>query len=210
LTRPLLITDCDEVLLHMVKPFRDWLAEFHGIDFHWNGNDFAKAVHYIANGELVPQKETWRLLGAFFETEMNRQYPIAGAIEAIGEIGREADVVVLTNLQDHFNEARTAQLLSHGLSLKVFTNQGPKGPALQKILAEYRPSRALFIDDIHHHHGSVADLAPDVHRLHLCGEPLLSPHIPCAHESGMAHARIDNWNEALPWIAGKLYGESHD
>jgi hypothetical protein len=39
---------------------------------------------------------------------------------------------------------------------------------------------------------------------------LLSPHIPCAHESGMAHARIDNWNEALPWIAGKLYGESHD
>ena len=71
----------------------------------------------------------------------------SGAVELGEAIGREADVVVLTNLQDHFNEARTAQLLSHGLNLKVFTNQGPKGPALQNILAEYRPSRALFIDD---------------------------------------------------------------
>ena len=26
MSRPLLITDCDEVLLHMVAPFRDWLV----------------------------------------------------------------------------------------------------------------------------------------------------------------------------------------
>ena len=25
--RPLIISDCDEVLLHMVAPFRDWLGE---------------------------------------------------------------------------------------------------------------------------------------------------------------------------------------
>ncbi|MFM5932113.1 MAG: HAD family hydrolase [Novosphingobium sp.] len=210
MNRPLLITDCDEVLLHMVKPFRDWLVDVHGIDFHWNGNDFSKAVHYLSSGDLVPGEETWRLLNVFFETQMDKQYPIAGALEAIGEIAREADVVVLTNLGHQFNAARTAQLAGHGFDLKVYTNLGPKGPALQKIIAEYAPSRALFVDDIAHHHGSVADLAPQVHRLHLCGEPLLAPHIPCAREAGQAHARIDNWNEALPWIAGKLYGEAHD
>lgn len=210
MNRPLLITDCDEVLLHMVKPFRDWLAEFHGIDFHWNGNDFSRAVHYAKTGDLVPMDETWRLMGVFFETQMDKQYPISGALEAVREIARGADVVVLTNLGDQFNAARTAQLADHGFGLKVYTNQGPKGPALQKIIAEYRPSRALFIDDIAQHHGSVADLAPDVHRLHLCGEPLLAPHIKCAHEAGHAHARIDNWNEALPWIAERLYGTSHD
>ncbi|PLK27399.1 hypothetical protein [Novosphingobium sp. TH158] len=210
MSRPLLITDCDEVLLHMVKPFRDWLFEFHGIDFHWNGNDFGKAVHRADTGELVPAEETWRLLNQFFETQMDRQYPIAGAIEAIGEIAREADVVVLTNLGDHFNAARTAQLAAHGLDLRVFTNLGPKGPALQRIVAEYAPSRALFVDDIAHHHGSVAELAPQVHRLHLCGEPLLAPHIHCAHKAGHAHARIDSWNEALPWITGRLYGDLHD
>ena len=31
--RPLLITDCDEVLLHMVSHFADWLSEAHALAF---------------------------------------------------------------------------------------------------------------------------------------------------------------------------------
>ena len=38
--RPLLITDCDEVLLHMVRHFGTWLGEAHGIDFDM-ASDFA-------------------------------------------------------------------------------------------------------------------------------------------------------------------------
>ena len=34
MSRPLLITDCDEVLLHMIGHFREWLAEAHGVDFN--------------------------------------------------------------------------------------------------------------------------------------------------------------------------------
>ena len=41
MTRPLIISDCDEVLLHMIGPFRDWLGEQHGIDFDMSGGDFA-------------------------------------------------------------------------------------------------------------------------------------------------------------------------
>ncbi|MFM2410423.1 MAG: hypothetical protein RL481_1251, partial [Pseudomonadota bacterium] len=33
MNRPLLVSDCDEVLLHMVVPFRDWLDEVHHIHF---------------------------------------------------------------------------------------------------------------------------------------------------------------------------------
>jgi hypothetical protein len=43
-----------------------------------------------------------------------------------------------------------------------------------------------------------------VTRLHLCGEPLLAPHIACAHEAGHAHARIDDWDRALPWLLERL------
>lgn len=204
MSRPLVITDCDEVLLHMVAPFGTWLTENHGIEFHFIGNDFSQAIRYVDGGEAVPVKESWKLLNAFFETEMHRQYPIAGALEAMQNLAEKADVVVLTNLGDQFNEARTRQLVEHGFGLRVYTNQGPKGPALQKIIAEYQPSRAVFIDDIAHHHGSVADLSPDVSRLHLCGEPRLAPHIPCALEAGQAHARIDNWQEALPWLLDRL------
>ncbi len=209
MSRPLVITDCDEVLLHMIAPFRDWLGESQGVTFTMNGNDFAHALRYTATGELVQGKEIWRLLDLFFVSEMHRQSPINGALAAMQQLGEQADVVVLTNLGDHFNEARTSQLAGHGFDLKVFTNQGPKGPALQKIVAEYGPSRAVFIDDLAQHHGSVAELSPHVHRLHLCGEPLLAPHINCAHQAGDAHARIDDWQQALPWLLERLYGEAH-
>lgn len=205
MSRPLVISDCDEVLLYMVAPFRDWLAEQHGIDFDMGGVDFARSLTYRDSGAKVEPEEIWRLLNRFFDDEMHRQSPVAGAIAAIAALREHADLVVLTNLLDHRQQARTRQLAEHGIDLRVFTNQGPKGPALQAILDEYRPSRAIFIDDLAQHHGSVAQVAPHVGRLHLCAEPMLAPHIDCAHRAGHAHARIDSWSEALPWLLGKLY-----
>lgn len=205
MSRPLVISDCDEVLLYMVAPFRDWLAEQHGIDFDMGGGDFARSLTYRDSGAKVEPAEIWRLLNRFFDDEMHRQSPVAGAIAAIAALREHADLVVLTNLLDHRQQARTRQLAEHGIDLRVFTNQGPKGPALQAILDEYKPSRAIFIDDLAQHHGSVAQVAPHVGRLHLCAEPMLAPHIDCAHRAGHAHARIDSWSEALPWLLGKLY-----
>lgn len=204
MSRPLVITDCDEVLLHMVAPFRGWLGELHDIDFAMDQHDFSRALTH-RDGRPVEFAEVWPLLNAFFDSEMHRQYPIAGAIEAMTALAEHADVVVLTNLLDHRQDSRTRQLADHGLAVRVFTNQGPKGPALQRILDEYRPSRAVFIDDLAQHHDSVAETAPQVARLHLCGEPLLAPHIPCAHRAGHAHARIDDWASALPWLIERLY-----
>lgn len=208
--RPLVISDCDEVLLHMVAPYKAWLSECHGIDFSMTDNDFSKAMRHRHGGELVKPEEIWRLLNLFFDTEMYRQHPIAGAVEGINTLARDADVVILTNLNDERREARTRQLRDVGINARVFTNTGPKGPALKAILSEYDPARAVFIDDLPQHHGSVADVVPHVSRLHLCGEPLLAPHIDCALKAGHAHARIDDWTHALPWIQNELHGENDD
>jgi hypothetical protein len=143
----------------------------------------------------------------FFDSEMHRQTAIEGAVAAIAELQREADVVVLTNLGDRYREPRMAQLREHGIAVPVFTNQGPKGPALQRIVERHAPSRAVFVDDLAHHLASAADLQPQVSRLHLCGESAVAPHIPCAFEAGHAHARIDTWAEALPWLLETLHGE---
>lgn len=206
MSRPLVISDCDEVLLHMIAPYRQWLGETQGITFRMDTHNFVDAMRWADTGEPVEPAEIWRLLNQFFETEMHRQQPIAGAVEAMRTLSGIADVVVLTNLGDHHQASRTRQLASHGLDVKVYTNLGPKGPALQRILEELRPTRAAFIDDIAHHHNSVAQLAPDVIRLHFCGEPQLAPMIPCAHVAGHAHARIDDWANALPWLLARLDG----
>ena len=190
-----------------LAPFRDWLGEAHGIDFSMEGSDFGQALKHQDTGTLVEGPEIWRLLNAFFDTEMHRQMPIMGAVDGVARLAEHADVVILTNLNDHRQATRTAQLRNVGINARVFTNQGPKGPALQAILDEYRPERAVFIDDLPQHHGSVAEIAPHVTRLQLCGEPLLAPHIACAHKAGHAHARIDDWASALPWLLERIDSE---
>ena len=204
MSRPLVISDCDEVVLRMVAHFRDWLGESHGVDFRLEGNNFATAMRWQESGEPLEQKEIWRLLGGFFESEMHRQDPIPGAVEGLNALSEIADVVILTNLHDDWQVRRAQQLADHGVHARVFTNQGPKGPALRTILDEYRPSKAIFIDDLAQHHRSAAEDAPELIRLHLCGEPSISPHIDCAHQAGHAHARIDTWEEALPWLLAQL------
>ncbi|MCJ2178657.1 HAD family hydrolase [Novosphingobium album (ex Hu et al. 2023)] len=207
---PLLITDCDEVLLYMIAHFRDWLAEEEGVAFDMSGGNFFQSMRRVESGERISQEDMWALLNKFFDGQMHRQTPVEGAVEAIAAIREHADVVVLTNLLDFRREARREQLAGHGIDVRVFTNQGPKGPALQAILDEYRPDRAVFIDDLSQHHGSVFEIAPQVRRLHLCAEPAIAPHIPCAAEAGHAHARIDEWERALPWLLESLTCEEKD
>ena len=210
MSRPLIISDCDEVLLHMVAHFRDWLGESEGVDFTIGSNNFAEAMRWRDSGESVGERDIWRLLGRFFDTEMDRQLPIEGAVAGITALAEHADVVILTNLNDERQERRARQLADHGIAARVFTNQGPKGPALKAIVEEYAPSRAIFIDDLPQHHHSAAETVPEVVRLHLCGEPQLAPHIDCAHRAGHAHARIDTWGEALPWLMDQLNLETQD
>lgn len=207
MSRPLVVTDCDEVLLHMVRHFRDWLGEAHAIDFALDGNPFAQAFRRRGSTDALDDAEKWSYLNQFFDTEMHRQTAIEGAAAAMAELAREADVVVLTNLADHYQASRASQLRGHGIEARVFTNQGPKGHALKRIVDEYAPSRAIFIDDIANHHASAAEVVPSVARLHFCGEPSVAPHIVCAHRAGHAHARLDTWTEALPWVLETLHGK---
>ena len=206
MNKPLVVTDCDEVLLHMIRHFRDWMAEQHGVDFDLSGNPFAADFLLPGRSEPLTYEEKWQFLDAFFDEEMARQTPIVGAVAAVAELQREADVVVLTNLQDRYNAARAAQLRENGFAARVVTNQGPKGAALKRIVEEFAPSRAVFIDDLAHHHASAAEVLPDISRLHFCGEAAIAPHVPCAFEAGHAHARIDTWDEALPWLLETLHG----
>jgi hypothetical protein len=200
-SRPLLITDCDEVLLHMVSHFRSWLDEAHGVEFDLGAGDYSRAVRDRATGEVLARERTWPLLNAFFETEMHRQTLVPHAREALAELAAIADVVVLTNLLDEHQERRIAQLEAVGIAHRVLCNQGGKGTPVSQLLEEYAPSAAVFVDDLAIHHASIARAAPQVFRLHMVAEPELARVMPPAPE---AHARIDVWADAKGWIRDRL------
>lgn len=191
----MLITDCDEVLLHMVSHFRDWLDEVHGVDFAFETGQFEEALVDRSSGEALGRERVWPLLGEFFETEMHRQTLTPGVVEALGQIGEVADIVILTNIPDLAHPWRVEQLARHGIGHEVVCNQGGKGGPVGELSRE-RPS-AVFVDDLPVHHASVAKHAPRVHRLHMVAEPRLAPAVPTAEH---AHARIDDWPSATGWI----------
>jgi len=209
MSRPLIVCDCDEVLLHMVRHFSDWLNAEHGIAFELNGNPFLQSMTRPGNPEPLTPEDVWALLGGFFDTQMDRQVPIAGAVEAVAALQEAADFVILTNLNDERNAARCEQLRKVGIEVPVFTNQGPKGGTLKAIAQERGANRVVFIDDIASHHSSALDHLPQSIRLQFCGEPAIAPHIPCALDAGHASARIDNWAQALPWVLAAIEGEDH-
>jgi hypothetical protein len=201
MNRPLLITDCDEVLLHMVAHFDAWLDEAHGIRFAFESGSFGGAMTDKASGAIIGEERVWPLLDQFFRGEMHRQTIVPGAVEALGRIGEVADIVILTNLGDEAHPWRVDQLAAHGIAHEVVCNRGGKGVPARAIIERYGATRAAFVDDLPVHHASVAKHAPQVHRLHMVAEPRLAAAIPPAEK---AHARIDDWPTATEWLLERL------
>ena len=129
------------------------------------------------------------------------QNVVPGAVEALVEIGRHADIVILTNIGDEYRANRVAQLEAFDIRHRVLCNRGGKGRPVLELIEEMRPSATVFVDDLSVHHESVAKHAPDVWRLQMIAEPRLAVTTPPAP---FAHARIDDWGEALPWIFARL------
>lgn len=199
--RPLLITDCDEVLLHMVRHFGVWVGETHDIDFTPDGGDFSTAMKRRGDGPDITRDDMWAMLDGFFPAEMDRQTLVPHAREALASLAEIADIVVLTNLQDQCRQPRIEQLAKFGIRHRVECNQGGKGAPVAKLVAEHGNPVTVFVDDLAVHHDSVARHAPQVHRLHMISEPAMAPNVP---KAPAAHARIDDWNDAEVWIAKRF------
>ena len=151
MSRPLLVTDCDEVLLHMVAHFAEWLEERHALSFCLESPGFADAVRDRA-GEPISPDRVWPLLDSFFEGEMHRQNVVPGAVEALGRIGEIADIVILTNIGDEYQAGRVEQLDRFGIRHRVLCNRGGKGQPVRELLTAMGPSAAVFVDDLPVHH----------------------------------------------------------
>ena len=200
MTRPLLITDCDEVLLNMIAHFADWVDEAHDLSFDLHADSFQGALRDSA-GQPIPEDRIWPLLDAFFRTEMRRQNIVPGAAEALAALAADADIVVLTNIGDEHQAGRIEQLGRFEIHHRVLCNRGGKGRPVRELIDEMAPSAVVFVDDLGVHHESVANHAPEVWRLHMIAEPRLAAVVPQAPH---AHARIDAWSDACDWIRARF------
>lgn len=191
--RPLLVSDCDGVLLEFARPFIDYLDAVHGLTLELTSFALVGNIRDAAGNPVAPDAFP-ALLDGFFTTHMSTQVPLPGAVDALARLAEYCDIVILTNIADHHAAVRTHELARLGMPYRVIGNHGPKGSPIRALIAEFQPSMTVFIDDLPPHHSSAKKTVPDVHRLHMVGEPPLRGLIPAAAD---AHARIDDWHEAL-------------
>jgi hypothetical protein len=184
----------------MVSHFADWVGEAHDLTFDLSAPGFRDALRG-PDGEPVEAERVWPLLDGFFASEMHRQNVVPGAVEALARISGHADIVILTNIGDEYEAGRVEQLERFDIRHRVLCNRGGKGRPVLELIEAMEPSAAVFVDDLAVHHESVSIHAPQVWRLHMVAEPRLAAHTP---PSPHAHARIDAWDEAVPWILERL------
>ena len=197
-SRPLIISDADEVLLQFMVQFEHYLDKQDlWIDlqsFKLNGNIKHKGTQKQADVNMPD------LLDAFFASETPHFTPVDGAAESLSMLSEHAQIVVLTNLPLAQRQARQENLKQNGMDYPVIVGSGPKGPAV-KWIAQNVDAPIFFLDDIFHNINSVADHAPQTHRIHMIADQRLRKMMNAAEK---ASTRIDDWPVARHWILETL------
>ncbi|WP_417318477.1 hypothetical protein [Emcibacter sp.] len=198
-SRPLLVTDADEVVLDFANILDRFLSSR---DMYISYKSYALFgnIRNRANDKPVPQEEFSLLLEDFFDYSVDQQDLVPGAKQNLDALSEHCQIVILTNLPHHFAERRRALFRQHDIHHPVVTNSGPKGPAVREISSGVSHP-LVFIDDISRHISSVAECVPDSLRLHYVAHEALGKTVEKAEDS---HHRCDDWNHIHKLVMGHI------
>ena len=185
---PLIICDVDEVVVHFIREFEDFISTE---DLKLKHGNPAEPYVLYENKTKKPVSlpRVSSLIDAFFEKRTRNMKPIIGAVEGLQTLNANASVVMLTNLPHFAGDDRRANLADLGLDHPVITNSGPKGPAILD-LASRTKAPVVFIDDSQNFIQSAYDHAPHVHLIHFLHDERFSKYVPKLEYVSL---RTDNW-----------------
>jgi hypothetical protein len=196
--RPLLIVDADEVLLRFAEGFdrflraRELYLDLTSYRLHGN-------VRRQGGNDALLDIEVTALLDEF-RADLDWLDAVEHAQAVLSELVRDMSIVVLSNVPPAQAPARLRNLATLGFDFPLLVNSGPKGAAV-KTLAKRAGGTVFFADDIPQHLASVAEVAPDVFRIHIIGDERLKALLPPSPHS---HLRADTWRDADVFIRAKL------
>jgi FMN phosphatase YigB (HAD superfamily) len=171
-SKPLIICDVDDVVVHFLRGFDTYLA---ARNHYFNAKSFAlhgNVLHSKTHAEMPPD-DISQLIDDYFNDMTEHMDAIDGAVTSLTSLSHRATVVMLTNLPHHARDKRIKNLRGHGLPFPVITNSGPKGPAIRH-LAGLTTAPVVFIDDSPGFVQSSYDHAPDVKIIHFLHDPRIA------------------------------------
>ena len=141
----LIICDVDEVVIHFLKPLRDFL---YSLDLRLEANNFSLNDNIYSNStnKLIGKNKVRQLLIQFYEKSTENLPIVEGAKSALTNIAKVANIVFLSNIPKQFQVQRQRNLNKHGLSYPLSINDGPKGPHATTLVTQ-TSNHVFFIDD---------------------------------------------------------------
>ncbi len=193
-SRPLIISDADEVLFDFMASFVAFVEE-NGHYYDWKSFALTGNIRRPSDHSALSPAEVRTLINTFFAERTETIPAVEGAAAALEAMSNDGiQVLVLSNLPLAQREDRARALARNGMAYPIVANAGLKGPTV-KALAGRVQAPTAFIDDIGHHHESVAEHAASVHRLHFSSHPrlrALQGHIPTAHHQAASWAELES------------------
>ena len=199
-SRPLIICDVDEVILHMIAHLEEYLhardLRFLNHEYRLTGNIGARS-----DNQPLPAEDVRKHLHWFFDEVSHRQDIVAGADLALSELAQDWDIVLLTNLPGGHNKPAREKLLSgFGVPFPVVTNAGPKGGAVAALSAQ-RPQPVVFIDDSPTNHTSVNASLPASVQIQFIADPRFLANM---QQEDHIDLLTGDWQETAEFIGGIL------
>jgi len=195
-SKPLLIVDADEVLFQFMAAFLNFIEE-KGHAFIFRSYALAGNVLAYKDGPPLERQTVSDLVTEFFE-KRTREIPAdREAAPALNRLKLDGfQIVVLSNVPSIAIEDRRYALNSANIQFPLAPWSGPKGSAVAALAAKTQ-GKTIFVDDITSHHESVADLAPEVYRLHYVIHPKLRALL---GKVKSANDQAENWFELEKFI----------
>ncbi|MDD7910688.1 hypothetical protein PUV47_12240 [Pseudovibrio exalbescens] len=171
-SRPLIICDADEVLLHFIRHMHA-LGQEQGIALREPIYRLHNNLVETKTGRLLSKTECDRFISQFFETVVHRQDAVDHAALQLAALREHVDIIILTNLPGTANRAARIKLLAElGMDYPLITNSGPKGGAVAELGKGRGSNPVVFIDDSPQNLISARTTAPHVQLVHFVADPV--------------------------------------
>ena len=190
--KPLLICDVDEVVLHFVAPFEDFLkrknAQLNKKSFKLSGN-----IIDLPSGQAYSMEESGELIQEFHHISVDQQDAVEGATEGLQDLSAIYEIVFLTNVAAALTERRSTHLASIGAPYPVLQNEGSKAHMVQ-LLSKDLTAPIVFIDDLPPHHHAVKSMDPRINCIHFMADATFRAIV--SFDSEIAK-KTENWEEIV-------------
>ncbi|PCI45994.1 MAG: hypothetical protein COB49_09375 [Alphaproteobacteria bacterium] len=162
-SRPLIISDVDEVILHFSEILSEYLLT-QGMYVNFTSYALEGNIKYAGTDKPVDSALFREIINDYFENYVEKQPLVKDVAKHLKNLSAVCDILILTNIPHNYANRRRRKLLDYGLNYPMISSSGPKGPVI-KAIRKMTSGKLIFIDDISHHHKSVAKFVPDTLRI---------------------------------------------